>query len=41
MTTLLLGAGHVLITFLVALVVAALLIAAITRRRGGAGSGTA
>ena len=34
LTALLLGAGHVLITFLVALVVAALLIAAMTRSPG-------
>jgi uncharacterized membrane protein YeaQ/YmgE (transglycosylase-associated protein family) len=34
LTALLLGAGHVLITFLVALVVAALLIAAMTRPSG-------
>jgi uncharacterized membrane protein YeaQ/YmgE (transglycosylase-associated protein family) len=39
LTTLLLGAGHILITFLVALVVAALLIAAMTRPSGRRWSG--
>jgi uncharacterized membrane protein YeaQ/YmgE (transglycosylase-associated protein family) len=39
LTALLLGAGHVLITFLAALVVAALLIAAMTRSSGRRSSG--